>query len=670
VNTDGKQPVSEGAVWQKDFLASVVVFLVALPLCMGVAIASGAPVSAGLITGIVGGLVVGVLSGCPLSVSGPAAGLTVIIYDIIQRFGLEMMGLIVLIAGLIQIAAGALRLGQWFRAVSPAVVRGMLAGIGVLIFASQFHVMVDDEPKGSGIENLVTIPAAIQKGVGIPESIPREARQEQRRVLQELGELHRRQIQLNEAVHQRLPDHVAEVMPEDVVFTDLAEVQEEIVARVNELVEQSNAAFASQPARQEQVRELGTDLRKALQANLASLEQNRSAEVLGTQREALDALKHLMAGFKNHEFAAWLGILTILSLILWKPLARGRLSVVPAPLVAVVVATVAATAWQFPVLYVQVPDSILDEINLVTLAMLQDAPWRALISAAILVAVVASAETLLCATAVDQLHSGPRTKYDKELVAQGVGNSICGFLGALPMTGVIVRSSANVLAGGRTRLSTILHGLWLLVFVIVLAAILRLIPTSALAAILVYTGYKLVDWKSIRELAQFGWGEVAVYTVTVVVIVVEDLLMGVIVGVVLAALKLLYTFSHVNIAIKPGDAPSKMTMTLDGAATFLRLPQLAEKLEQVPPGVELHMNIDRLIHIDHACLDLLSTWERQHERTGGSLVIDWLHLQSFSQNGQPRRDLRGSPLGEAAERQPLVVHRGRSVPEPQDTHAR
>ena len=137
----------------------------ALPLCMGIAIASGVPVAAGLITGIVGGIVVGAIAGCPLQVSGPAAGLTVIVYEVVQRFGLEMMGVIVLIAGVIQVVPGILKIGQWFRAVSAAVNKGMLAGIGALILASQFHVMVDDKPKGSGIQNLLTIPQAIWKGL-------------------------------------------------------------------------------------------------------------------------------------------------------------------------------------------------------------------------------------------------------------------------------------------------------------------------------------------------------------------------------------------------------------------------------------------------------------------------------------------------------------------------
>jgi len=142
-------------------------------------------------------------------VSGPAAGLTVIVYEIIQRQGLEMLGLAVLIAGAIQIATGALRLGQWFRAVSPAVIHGMLAGIGVLIFASQFHVMVDDKPRGSGLENLATIPQAVWKGVGVPH-LPGEAEREFRtQSLKAMGELHRRQINLRTHIAELIPYHHA-----------------------------------------------------------------------------------------------------------------------------------------------------------------------------------------------------------------------------------------------------------------------------------------------------------------------------------------------------------------------------------------------------------------------------------------------------------------------------
>ena len=147
----------------QDALASVVVFLVALPLCMGIAIASGVPPAAGLITGIIGGLVAGSLSGCPLQVSGPAAGLAVIVFELVKDYGFETLGPLIVVAGILQVVAGVLRVGQLFRSIAPAVVYGMLAGIGVLIFAAQFHVMVDDAPRENGISNLLAIPTSIYK---------------------------------------------------------------------------------------------------------------------------------------------------------------------------------------------------------------------------------------------------------------------------------------------------------------------------------------------------------------------------------------------------------------------------------------------------------------------------------------------------------------------------
>ncbi len=144
----------------RDFTASIVVFLVAMPLCMGIAIASGVPAERGLITGIIGGIVVGSLAGSPLQVSSPAAGLAVIVFEIVQKHGLSALGPLLVLAGVIQLIAGALRLGQWFRAISPAVVHGMLAGIGLLIVAGQLHVLIDRSPLHSGVANLMAIPAA------------------------------------------------------------------------------------------------------------------------------------------------------------------------------------------------------------------------------------------------------------------------------------------------------------------------------------------------------------------------------------------------------------------------------------------------------------------------------------------------------------------------------
>jgi MFS superfamily sulfate permease-like transporter len=472
-----------------DLLASVVVFLVALPLCLGIAVASGAPPAAGILTGIVGGLVVGVLAGSPLQVSGPAAGLTVLVAGIVQNQGLEVLGVVVLLAGLIELAAGLCRLGQWFRAVSPAVVYGMLAGIGVLIVASQAHVLVDEAPRQNGLANLAALPASVWKAL-----VPRAA--------------------------------------------------------------------------------------------------------------------------TSHDEAALLGLLALAVLLLWPRLGPHRLRQLPAPLVALIVATAVAEAFGLPARRVEMPDSLLAAVRwpgAAELARVWEAP---VLGAALMVAAIASAETLLCAAAIDQLHQGPRTDFDRELAAQGVGNVCCGLLGALPMTGVIVRSAANVSAGARTRLAAILHGLWLLLLVALVPGLLRLVPTSALAAVLVYTGAKLANPRAVRQLAAYGRGEVLVYAVTAGTIVARDLLTGVLVGLGLAVAKLLWQFTWLRARVRLDRQQGRTVLRLEGAATFLRLPRLAAALDSIPAQAELHADFERLHYIDHACLDLLRNWRLLHQARG------------------------------------------------------
>jgi MFS superfamily sulfate permease-like transporter len=488
----------------KDAMASVVVFLVALPLCMGISIASGVPPTAGLITGIVGGVVVGFLAGSPLQVSGPAAGLTVLVWQIVQHHGLPMLGVIVLLAGLMQVVAGLLKLGQWFRAVSPAVIHGMLAGIGVLILSSQFHVMLDGKPIGAGIDNLFGIPGA---------------------------------------------------------------------------------------------------------------------------------LSHTLADGGTPMQALGIGVLTIAVIALWTGFAPKKLKILPAPLVAILIAVGTAALLHLKIKYIpdllNNPDDINDIWSVIqypTLENLASIFDSGVLIAAASVAFIASAETLLCASAVDQMHQGPRTKYDKELVAQGVGNSLCGLLGVLPLTGVIVRSNANVDAGGQTRSSAILHGVWLLVFSAVLPFTLAYIPVASLAGLLVFTGYKLAYPKIVPKLLLFGKTEAIIYFSTIIVIVSTDLLKGVLFGLLLSVLKLLYVFSHLEIRWDEDFINNRLNLYLKGSATLIRLPLLAAELEQVRPGADVHIHFEDLDYIDHACLDLLTNWEKQHEGTGGSLAIEWEEL--------------------------------------------
>lgn len=633
MSSNGQADEKSSTSLRHDFLASVVVFLVALPLCMGIAIASGVPVAAGLITGIVGGIVVGSLSGSPLQVSGPAAGLTVIVFEIVQRFGLESLGLIVLIAGLIQMLAGYLKLGQWFRAVSPAVIKGMLAGIGVLILGSQFHVMVDDKPKGSGIANLVTIPQAIWKGLAVPSLGERDSRKYRTEMLRNVGELHRQQVLLYEHLAESVPHHVgnqtdATVLPPSI--SSRATEQRQITESLQDATRQLDEFETQDPDRKraERIQRTANLAIEASQSALTAIEAQDPQQILSTQAVAVASLESFLDAQKNHHHAATVGLLTILIILGWQGLAPKKVRVIPGPLVAVSVVTLLSALLVMPVLYVEIPDNLMTDIHFPTWTVMQEVSWPAIIQAGIVIAAVASAETLLCATAVDQMHQGARTKYDRELAAQGVGNAVCGLLGALPMTGVIVRSSANVQAGARTRLSAILHGIWLLIFVAVLAFVLRQIPTASLAAILVYTGYKLINPMSIVELKKYGWGEVFIYGATVTMIVVTDLLTGVIVGIALAAIKLLNTFAHLDAELVPDPDSNRITLQLHGAATFVRLPRLATKLEDVPPGAELHVDFEHLDYIDHACLDLLLNWAKQHETGGGKLVIDWGSLQA------------------------------------------
>lgn len=622
------------SVWQSvvrfDFAASCVVFLVALPLCMGIAQASGVPVAAGIITGIVGGIVVGFLAGSPLQVSGPAAGLTVLVIEFVRENGLPALGIVVLLAGAIQLVAGLSRLGQWFRAVSPAVIRGMLTGIGVLIFASQFHLMIDDRPKEGGVQNLIAIPQAIIKGFGVPELAPAATRGVRTEYLHRFSELHERQELIQILVVEKVSDNpdpeLAEV--ERASLRPLVKRQAALLAKLRETAAEAEGSELAQGTGGAS-RRFSEALTIALDTNadaLAELQAGNLETVEASQIEATLALADVGSSLTNHKWAAALGLLAIITILLWQTVTPKKWRLVPGPLLAVLLTAGIAFSLSLPVLFVEVPDNLLDGVHLPSLIVLQDLPLQALITGALIFAAVASAETLLCASAVDQMHTGQRTQYDRELAAQGVGNMICGFLGALPMTGVIVRSATNVQAGGRTRASAILHGVWLLLFVVALGGLLRYIPTSVLAGILVYTGYKLMDFKALKDLKAYGRSEVGIFVATVVGIVVFDLLTGVVMGIVFSSLKLLLTFSKLKTVYSFNDSTNEGQLELIGAATFVRLPRLAAALEQVPAGAVLHVDLSRMTYLDHACGQLLASWTRQHKASGGEVKIDWNSL--------------------------------------------
>jgi MFS superfamily sulfate permease-like transporter len=340
----------------------------------------------------------------------------------------------------------------------------------------------------------------------------------------------------------------------------------------------------------------------------------------------------------SHLSAAEIGLLTIVTIVLWGSVTPKSWRIVPAPLVGVLVGMLAAALFKLDAIhYIQVPNNIWSVTVFPTTEKLMRLTEPSILISAISIAFIASAETLLCATAVDQMHRGPRTNYNRELAAQGVGNAICGFLGVLPMTGVIVRSSANVHAGAVTRASAIMHGVWLLLFASALPFTLLYVPVSVLAAVLVYTGYKLAYPKIVPSLLKFGKSEVFIYAVTVVTIVATNLLTGVLVGLGLSLLKLLYVFSHLVVRKEENAASNRVDLYLSGAATLVRLPLLAAELEMLKPSSHVHVHINELDYMDHACIDLLTNWDRQHATTGGSLTIEWDELsRKYHQRRGPK----------------------------------
>ncbi|MEU9113188.1 SulP family inorganic anion transporter, partial [Streptomyces sp. NPDC048483] len=454
-----------------------------VPLCVGVAVASGVPAELGLVTGIVGGLLTGLLPGSSLQVSGPAAGLTVLVFEAVKEYGLGTLGALVLAAGALQLAMGALRLGRWFRAISVAVVQGMLAGIGLVLIAGQVYALTDAKAPGSGLANIGALPGLV------------------------------------------------------------------------------TATARSGPA--------------------------------------LTALA--------------IGAGTIAVLVLW-PRWRRAARVLPAPLAAVALATTAVGVLDLPVTRVKV-SGLLDAIQPPGLADLGHLTEIGVLGTVLAFALIASAESLFSAAAVDRLHDGPRTDYDKELMAQGAGNAVCGLLGALPMTAVIVRSAANVQAGARTKASRVLHGCWLLLFAAAFPAALGVVPVAALAGILVYSGWKLIPLRDLRPMWREHRGEAVVLLVTALAIVTVNMFEGVLIGLLLAVAKTAWETSHVHLEVDTPKDGGPILVRVLGNATFLRLPKLLDQLEALPEDRDVELDLSGLRHLDHACGAALTNWAEQHRRS-------------------------------------------------------
>lgn len=473
-----------------DSASAVVVFLVALPLCLGVALASNAPLFSGLIAGVVGGIVVGLASKSHLSVSGPAAGLTAIVAASLALLpSFDAFLLAVVLSGLLQIAFGIARAGVIGDYIPGSVIKGMLAAIGVILILNQVpHLLGDDS---------------------------------------------------------------------------LFELDEDTPKKGNIFLNAFNA-------------------------------------------------------FSNPNAAALtIGLIGIGILMAWEKIQKGKsnwIRFVPGALLAVIVGIIlnilfGKTGWLDP----------LQGEHLVILPQAKSAneffsfftgpDWSQFTNqqvwiTAVTLALVASIESLLSIEAVDELDPYQRvTPTNRELKAQGLGNVVSGLLGGLPVTSVIVRSSANVNSGARTKMSTILHGAMLLLSVALIPQLLNLIPKSSLAAILLFTGYKLTKPSLFRLYYKRGWNQLIPLVITILAIVTTDLLKGVLIGIGVGLLFILRSnFIPSSRVIAHGN---HYLVRFRRDASFLNKPIIKRQLEEIPDNSSVLIDISRADFIDPDVIEVV-----------------------------------------------------------------
>lgn len=505
---------------RRDVPASIVVFFVAVPLCLGIALASGAPLFSGLIAGIVGGIVVGLLSGSPLGVSGPAAGLAVIVFGAIQTLGsFETFLLSVVLAGVFQIVMGLARAGVVAYFFPSSVVKGMLSGIGLLIILKQ-----------------------------IPHALGWDADPE--------GDL---------AFFQ--PDG-------ETTFSGLL--------RAAENVDPSALLVSS---------------------------------------------------------------IALAILILWEKVLGPRARIfqlVQGPLVAVgfgvlyqLLALRFAPAWALGadhLVSVPVAESLSELAGLFTGPDWSQLGNPAVYLTAATLAVVASLETLLCVEATDKMDPEKRvTPTNRELLAQGAGNVVSGLAGGLPVTQVIVRSSANIQSGAGSKLSAILHGVLLLVFVLALPGLLNLVPLAVLASILLVVGYKLAKPSLFSSMYRLGPSQFMPFAVTIVAILLTDLLLGVTLGLGVAVMWILHRsylnshFLHMEERDDPGER-HRVHLRLAEEVSFLNRGAILKLLSEIPDRSRVIIDLRGTVSVDHDVQEILDDFAASAARR--EIVVDTLEAQS------------------------------------------
>ncbi len=481
---------------KSDLPASLVVFFVALPLCLGIALASGAPLFSGLIAGIVGGIVVGGLSGSNVGVSGPAAGLAAIVLTAIATLGsYENFLVAVVLGGIIQIVFGILKAGVIGYYFPSSVIKGMLTGIGIIIILKQIpHFFgYDDEPEGA-----------------------------------------------------------------DSFFEDSGE-------------------------------------------------------------NTFSAIFHIADNIIVGSMI--IGIVGLLVILFWDNYLAKKakfFQVLQGPLMAVVIGIIfyivtqshdVLAIAQSHLVSVPVPEDTASFLNQFRFPNFSAIGNTEVWITGFTIALVASLETLLCVEATDKMDPEKNvTPTNRELLAQGTGNIISGLIGGLPITQVIVRSSANIQSGGKTKLSAIFHGFLLLVSVILIPRLLNMIPLSVLAAILLIVGYKLAKPRLFKQMYKLGWKQFVPFVVTVIGIVFTDLLVGIglglMVGIVVILLKS-YQNSHFLHIEDKSNGKHKIKMTLAEEVTFFNKGAILNELDSLPRDTYLELDLIKTRYLDYDIIEIL-----------------------------------------------------------------
>ena len=489
--------------FKHDLPASIVVFFVAVPLCLGIALASGAPLFAGIIAGIVGGIVVGVASGSPLGVSGPAAGLAVIVLTSIASLdgSWNAFLLAVVLAGIIQLMLGYAKAGFIAFFFPSSVIKGMLTGIGLLIILKQIPHALGWDKDAIGDDSFI------------------------------------------------------------------------------------------------------------------------QADGENTFSEIFKALDFVTPG------ALLIAAISLAILILWDTVLSKKhkiFGMINGPLVVVVLGIVMFNLYQNGILdyslnekqvvAIPVPSSIADFFSQFTLpdfsAITNFEVWKV----AFVLAIVASLETLLCVEATDKMDPNKRiTPTNRELKAQGLGNLISGLIGGLPVTQVIVRSSANINFGGRTKMSTILHGLFLLISALSIASFLNMIPLASLAAILFMVGYKLAKPALFKQMYKLGWTQFIPFMATIIGILTTDLLRGITIGILFGIFYVLresFRNSHLHDVITSENGKEVHRIALAEEVSFFNKASILKALDAIPINAKVIIDYTKSKAISYDVIELINDYEQ------------------------------------------------------------